>query len=47
MAIKFERDKDGNVVAVDDKGKRISSIDSMGDNVKKEDSKKTPTNKGK
>jgi hypothetical protein len=40
MAIKFKRDKDGNVIAVDDKGKKIGSVDTMGDNVKKEDDKK-------
>lgn len=39
MAIKFERDKDGNLVAVDDKGKKIGTIDTMGNNVKKEDNK--------
>lgn len=35
--IGFERDKDGNLIAVDkDTGKQIGTVDTMGDEVKKE-----------
>lgn len=36
MAIKFKRDKDGNIIAVDDKGKKIGNVSSMGDAIKEQ-----------
>jgi hypothetical protein len=34
MAIKFERDKYGNIIAVDENNKQIGSVSTMGDEVK-------------
>lgn len=40
MAIKFERDKAGNLVAVDaETGKKLGTVSTMGDEVKKESPK--------
>ena len=36
MAIRFERDKNGNVVAINDKGEQVGTVQGMGDNVKNE-----------
>jgi len=33
MSIKFKRDKNGNVIAVNEKGEKIGSIGTMGDNI--------------
>ena len=42
MAIKFKRDKEGHLVAIDEKtNKKLGIVSTMGDSVTKEPSKKT------
>lgn len=41
MAIKFERDKDGNMVAVNEKGEKVGTVTTMGD-VLEENQKNEP-----
>ena len=40
MAIKFERDKEGNLIAIDSEtGKAIGNVTTMGDDIKQETTK--------
>ena len=43
MAIKFKRDKDGNLIAVDENNNQIGSVSTMGDLVGEAENKDNKT----
>lgn len=43
--IKFERDKDGRIIAVNEKGEKIGTVTSMGDDLRDKPKQEAPDEK--